>query len=91
MRVPYGEQAGKAKITEKQAKAIMRDPRPYAETGADYNVAASTIGSINNVSPGATSMLRSSMVRKSGLASRTMPAKVHCILVLIYHVNQSQS
>jgi HNH endonuclease len=46
MRVAYGEQAGHAKLTEEQAKAILRDPRPYAEISADYNVTPATIGNL---------------------------------------------
>jgi hypothetical protein len=45
-RVAYGEKSGKAKLTEEQAKAIRLDPRTWAAIGADYNLAASTVGSI---------------------------------------------
>jgi hypothetical protein len=45
-RVPVGEHHGKAKLSEQQVKRILKDPRPYAEIAADYNVAPSTIGSI---------------------------------------------
>jgi len=46
MRVPEGEQHGKAKLTEVQARAILADPRPYAAVAADYGVTSSTIGDI---------------------------------------------
>ena len=45
-RVPVGEQHGHAILTEEQAQSILADPRPYTAIAADYNVAASTIGSI---------------------------------------------
>jgi len=45
-RVPVGEQNGHAILTERQVRRILKDPRPYAEIAAQYNVAASTIGSI---------------------------------------------
>lgn len=45
-RVPTGEKHGKAVLTERQVKRILKDPRPYAEIATDYNVAPSTIGSI---------------------------------------------
>ena len=45
-RTPSGEDAPKAKLTAKQVKAILRDPRPYALIAADYGVAATTIGSV---------------------------------------------
>jgi hypothetical protein len=43
---PSGENAPQAKLTTKQVKQIIRDPRPYAQIAADYGVAATTIGSI---------------------------------------------
>lgn len=43
-----GEEAGKAVLTEAQAMAILGDIRPYAVIGAEYGVAASTIGHIKN-------------------------------------------
>lgn len=46
MRVAEGENGGHAVLTEKQVKAIVLDPRPYAQIAADYGVKASTIGSI---------------------------------------------
>jgi hypothetical protein len=45
-RVPVGEQHGHAILTEEQAQSILADPRPYTAIAADYNVAASTIGSL---------------------------------------------
>ena len=45
-RVPVGEQHGKAVLTERQVKSILKDPRPYAEIAAQYDVKPSTIGSI---------------------------------------------
>jgi hypothetical protein len=45
-RTPEGEKHGKAILTERQVKRILIDPRPYAEIATEYNVAASTIGSI---------------------------------------------
>ena len=44
--VPKGELTGKARLTEKQVRAIVVDPRPHIQIAADYGVAASTIGSI---------------------------------------------
>jgi hypothetical protein len=43
-RILEGEDAPKAKLSAKQVKAIIRDPRPYAQIAADYGVAATTIG-----------------------------------------------
>jgi hypothetical protein len=43
-----GEMSHRAKLTENQAKAILIDPRPYAEIAASYGVAATTITSIKN-------------------------------------------
>jgi len=45
-RVPVGEDHGKAILTERQARRILKDPRPYAEIASEYNVAPSTIGSL---------------------------------------------
>ena len=45
-RAPVGEQNGHAILTERQARRILKDPRPYAEIAAQYNVATSTIGSV---------------------------------------------
>jgi hypothetical protein len=45
-RVPTGEKHGKAILTEKQARRILKDPRPYTEIATQYNVKPSTIGSI---------------------------------------------
>jgi hypothetical protein len=47
-RVPRGEESGKAKVTEAQARAILVDPRPYHELGEEYGLTASAIGSIKN-------------------------------------------
>jgi HNH endonuclease len=44
--VPFGERAPTARLTVKQVKAIIRDPRPHAQIAADYGVAATTIGSV---------------------------------------------
>jgi hypothetical protein len=43
-RILEGGDAPKAKLSAKQVKAIIRDPRPYAQIAADYGVAATTIG-----------------------------------------------
>jgi len=45
-RVSVGEQNGHAILTERQVRRILKDPRPYAEIASEYNVAASTIGSV---------------------------------------------
>lgn len=45
-RVPTGASHGQAILTEAQAQSILADPRPYTTIAADYNVAASTIGSL---------------------------------------------
>lgn len=45
-RVPVGEGHGKAILTERQVRRILKDPRPYTEIATQYNVAPSTIGSI---------------------------------------------
>ena len=45
-RVAVGEQNGHAILTERQVRRILKDPRPYAEIAAQYDVAPSTIGSI---------------------------------------------
>jgi hypothetical protein len=45
-RAPAGEQNGHAILTERQVRRILKDPRPYAEIAAQYDVATSTIGSI---------------------------------------------
>jgi hypothetical protein len=45
-RIPEGEKNGKAILTEQQARRILKDPRPYTEIAAEYNVASSTIGSL---------------------------------------------
>ena len=44
--VPFGAANSHAVLTEEQAQNILSDPRPYAAIAADYNVAASTIGSL---------------------------------------------
>lgn len=43
-----GEEAAQAKLTEEQALAILTDARPYAAIASDYEIAASTVGSIKN-------------------------------------------
>lgn len=48
MRVPKGENAGHALLTEPQVLAILADPRSYQEIAADYGVKASTIGSVKS-------------------------------------------
>lgn len=45
---PRGALAPTAILTEEQARAILADPRPYAQIAADYGVAAPTIGSIKS-------------------------------------------
>lgn len=45
-KVPKGELAPTAILTEEQVRKIVLDPRPYAQIAADYGVKASTIGSI---------------------------------------------
>lgn len=45
-RAPKGEKNGHAILTERQAKCILKDPRPYTDIATDYNVAPSTIGSL---------------------------------------------
>ncbi len=45
-RVPFGEKAKNALLTEAQAKAILSDPRTYSEIASEYNIAASTVGSL---------------------------------------------
>jgi hypothetical protein len=47
-RVPEGERSPHAVLNEEQARKVFQDPRSYAEIAADYNVAASTVGSIKN-------------------------------------------
>ncbi len=44
--VPKGSLAPTAILTEDQVRSIVLDARPYAQIAADYNVKASTIGSI---------------------------------------------
>ena len=41
-----GETSGKAVLSEKQVREILKDPRPHAQISADYGVKPSTIGSI---------------------------------------------
>ena len=45
-KVPVGEKHGKAVLTERQVRHILKDPRPYVEIATQYNVAPSTIGSV---------------------------------------------
>jgi len=45
-KAPFGAANSHAVLTEEQAQNILSDPRPYAAIAADYNVAASTIGSL---------------------------------------------
>jgi hypothetical protein len=45
-RILLGQDSPRAKLTTKQVKSILRDPRPYAQIAAEYDVAATTIGSI---------------------------------------------
>jgi len=45
-RTPVGEGHGKAILSERQVRRILKDPRPYTEIAAQYNVASTTIGSI---------------------------------------------
>jgi hypothetical protein len=46
--IPKGELAPKAILKESDVLLILADPRPYAQIAADYNVAATTIGSIKS-------------------------------------------
>lgn len=45
-RVPVGERHGQSILTDEQAQLVLADPRPYTAIAADYNVSASTIGSL---------------------------------------------
>jgi hypothetical protein len=45
-RVLRGEDVTHAKITEQQARAILGDPRPYAEIASDFGVSPGTVGDI---------------------------------------------
>jgi len=45
-KAPVGEKHGHAILTERQARRILKDPRPYVEIASEYNVAPSTIGSL---------------------------------------------
>jgi uncharacterized protein YerC len=45
-RAAFGEDAGKAILTEEQVRAILIDPRPHTAIAADYGVKGATIGSI---------------------------------------------
>lgn len=45
-RAAFGENAGRAILTEEQVRAILVDPRPHTAIAADYGVKGSTIGSI---------------------------------------------
>lgn len=47
-RVARGEESGPAILSESQARAILADPRPYAEISSEYGVATSTISSLKN-------------------------------------------
>lgn len=46
--VNFGESCTSSKITKDQAAAILIDPRPYVVIAEEYNIAASTVGSIKN-------------------------------------------
>ena len=46
LRVARGEGSGRAVLSERDVVSILGDPRPYAAIGAEYGVAAATIGSI---------------------------------------------
>ena len=43
---PFGADNVHAVLTEAQAQSILTDPRTYTAIAAEYNVAASTIGSL---------------------------------------------
>lgn len=45
-RAPAGENHRDAVITEEQAKAILSDPRTYAEIAVEYHVKPSTVGGL---------------------------------------------
>lgn len=45
-QVPFGENTSRAILTEVQAQSILIDPRTYSAIAAEYNVSASTIGSL---------------------------------------------
>ena len=45
-RAAFGEDAGRAILTEAQVRAILIDPRPHTAIAADYGVKGATIGSI---------------------------------------------
>ena len=45
-KVPFGSATYQAVLTEEDAEKILADPRSYAAIAADYNVKASTIGSL---------------------------------------------
>lgn len=45
-KVPVGERHGQSILTDEQASLILIDPRTYTAIAAEYNVAASTIGSL---------------------------------------------
>jgi uncharacterized protein YerC len=45
-RAAFGEDAGKAILTESQVRAILIDPRPHTAIAADYGVKGATISSI---------------------------------------------
>jgi hypothetical protein len=45
-RVQRGETAGRAKLTEAQARAILADPRPYTTIAFDYGVTRMTVNDI---------------------------------------------
>ena len=47
-RVFRGEAAGRAVLTEVQAREVLSDPRSYQQIATDYGVTASAIGSIKN-------------------------------------------
>ncbi len=47
-RVARGENAGRAKLTEQQARAILRDPRSYGEIAAEYGLTISGVGNVKN-------------------------------------------
>lgn len=47
-RVPFGAQHSRARLTEEQAKAILADPRPYAQIATEYGVHVQTISSLKN-------------------------------------------
>lgn len=47
-RILRGQATAQARLTLKQAKAILHDPRPYSQLAAEYGVHIQTISSLKN-------------------------------------------